>query len=41
MKLGKGKVLQFKPRRKHQPRPQPPLPSAMAMALKSDCLKAA
>ena len=34
MKPTKGKVLQFRPRRKQQkPRPQPPLPPANLMAL--------
>jgi hypothetical protein len=34
MKTAKGKVLQFRPRSKRKPRPQPPLPSVAVMALK-------
>jgi hypothetical protein len=41
MITGKGKVIQFEPGKKHKPGPQPPLPPAMAMALKPDYLKAA
>jgi hypothetical protein len=41
METGKGKVLQFKPKNKYKPKPQPTLPPAMAMALKPGYIKAA
>ena len=41
MKTEKGKVIQFKPRKKNKPGPQPPLPPAMAMAIMPSYLKAA